>query len=641
MNPMDHSFVSSSVLLAMLLSSVGYSQNACQFSSLPPIDSQIYTSGDFNGDGLMDIAGGEGNAVRISFGVGDGTFVDGTELTISSGGFLRCVLGAGDLDGDGDLDLAATSQLENFSFEISIWTTLFYNNGDGTFVVAGGPPVIEEIFTGPQSCFGDLVDLDGDQRAEALWNLPRDFPGEIFRALNDGNGNLTTPEVIAESDAFNNGTGTYSLADFNNDGFPDFTLVGIEEDIRIYINNGSAEFTETLLDPTLPAGGFDETFDTAVGDMDGDSDIDILYTHFSEGVVRLDNNGDGTFVRGPNFPGVDASGSLRAEIADFNNDSLNDVIMVDRLNRNFTLFLNSGNNEFVNSEVVAFSDPGFPATNFPIIIEDFNGDGFLDIGLTSTSTSNVFFNVFLFNQTLAGDLNGDGEVNLLDVSLFVDAITSTQFVAAADINRDERVDLLDIGPFVQLLSGGTDVTIAGTPGDDVIDANFSQDFLAVTVNGVMTSYPAAGELTINGLSGNDTITFTADCFQSVTVNAGLGDDTVTLFGRGDFTVSAGGGADVITGGAGNDTLLGGLGDDLISGGTGNDVINGGGGNDEVIGGIGDDDLQGAGGDDELLGGRGDDLLTGESGADLLNGGSGFDTACDNGEAGEISIEENK
>ena len=54
---------------------------------------------------------------------------------------------------------------------------------------------------------------------------------------------------------------------------------------------------------------------------------------------------------------------------------------------------------------------------------------------------------------LLGDVNGDGEVNLLDVAPFVTAIANGTFIPEADINQDGTVDLLDVAPFVELLSG--------------------------------------------------------------------------------------------------------------------------------------------------------------------------------------------
>ena len=52
-----------------------------------------------------------------------------------------------------------------------------------------------------------------------------------------------------------------------------------------------------------------------------------------------------------------------------------------------------------------------------------------------------------------GDVNGDGAVNLLDITPFVIAVETGTYSDAADINEDGAVDLLDVGPFVALLTG--------------------------------------------------------------------------------------------------------------------------------------------------------------------------------------------
>ena len=55
---------------------------------------------------------------------------------------------------------------------------------------------------------------------------------------------------------------------------------------------------------------------------------------------------------------------------------------------------------------------------------------------------------------LLGDVNCDGDVNLLDVEPFVEVLVSGVFNAKADINQDGVVDLLDVEPFVDILTGG-------------------------------------------------------------------------------------------------------------------------------------------------------------------------------------------
>ena len=55
---------------------------------------------------------------------------------------------------------------------------------------------------------------------------------------------------------------------------------------------------------------------------------------------------------------------------------------------------------------------------------------------------------------ILGDVNCDGSVDLLDVSPFIDLITSGEFESKADINQDGAVNLLDVSPFIDLLTSG-------------------------------------------------------------------------------------------------------------------------------------------------------------------------------------------
>ena len=55
-------------------------------------------------------------------------------------------------------------------------------------------------------------------------------------------------------------------------------------------------------------------------------------------------------------------------------------------------------------------------------------------------------------DTILGDVNRDGIVNLLDVQPFLDTVVS-QFSPEADVNLDLSNDLLDVAPFVELLTG--------------------------------------------------------------------------------------------------------------------------------------------------------------------------------------------
>ena len=55
---------------------------------------------------------------------------------------------------------------------------------------------------------------------------------------------------------------------------------------------------------------------------------------------------------------------------------------------------------------------------------------------------------------MIGDVNMDGDINLLDVDFFVAAVKAGDFLCEADCNEDGEVNLLDVDFFVAILQGG-------------------------------------------------------------------------------------------------------------------------------------------------------------------------------------------
>ena len=84
----------------------------------------------------------------------------------------------------------------------------------------------------------------------------------------------------------------------------------------------------------------------------------------------------------------------------------------------------------------------------------FTGAGsFSDLGTAGAPSGLAITGSVDSPSIILGDVNCDGEVNLLDVAPFVDLIIGSGFLDKADINGDGSVDLLDVGPFVDLLLG--------------------------------------------------------------------------------------------------------------------------------------------------------------------------------------------
>ena len=189
--------------------------------------------------------------------------------------------------------------------------------------------------------------------------------------------------------------------------------------------------------------------------------------------------------------------------------------------------------------------------------------------------------------------------------------------------------------------GGSDVTIAGTSGDDRIRGTSGRDVIAAF----------GGNDVVFGFGGDDTI---CEGEGDDRVHAGAGRDTVetvqgvdTVFGeRGDdllyvFPTDPDDLSDAFYGGRGNDILADDHGDDLVDGGRGVDTYLGGGFGPTVIdltrgysataaqGGdmntlVAMENAIGTGHADQLIGDEGPNILAGRSGADTVRGEGGSD-----------------
>jgi RTX calcium-binding nonapeptide repeat (4 copies) len=175
----------------------------------------------------------------------------------------------------------------------------------------------------------------------------------------------------------------------------------------------------------------------------------------------------------------------------------------------------------------------------------------------------------------------------------------------------------------------------------------------------MVSVQTALPLHALGGDGNDGVTAwpagPMGGATTVTLDGGLGDDTLTVNAQDPLTAPA----SVLTGGEGNDTLTssaapdvldGDGGDDQLSAGGGNDLLDGDAGDDQVIGDSGNDHVLGADGsdfvdggdgDDRAVGGLGDDVLAGGSGTDVLLGELGADSADGGPGADSIEVRDRK
>jgi len=216
-------------------------------------------AGDVNGDGYLDLAvsSWEHIPMQIYLGRGDLTFVRGSQVGRRATKLAQQGLTLVDYDGDGDLDLALTGHMP---IDDPIGPlALYQNDGHGDFVDATESSGIQ---------FGDdggingwsFEDLDGDADLDAV--IVSNDRTQIY--MNVGQGRFQLREE------FPRGNYTAALGDFDNDGDVDVYIGGTE---AILANDGTGDF-EIHRDVGLVGIGNDPR-GTALADFDGDGDLDI------------------------------------------------------------------------------------------------------------------------------------------------------------------------------------------------------------------------------------------------------------------------------------------------------------------------------------------------------------------------------
>ena len=246
-----------------------------------PVGAFALVSGDFNGDGKLDLAvlssqagAAVPDSVLILLGQGDGTFIAGATYAV---GPVAGSIVAGDFNGDGKPDLivanAGTNALHNQDGNIS----LLAGNGDGTFQEARviGIKITTDI--GPNSVIAS--DFNGDGKLDLAVTVSAGATGGLVTMLGNGDGTFEPPTYYAV-DAANVYAG-----DLNGDRIPDL-VVSAESGIRYLLGNGDGSFAPPV---QFSADGFAfySGSPLALADFNLDGKIDV---------AAIDSTGIATFL---------------------------------------------------------------------------------------------------------------------------------------------------------------------------------------------------------------------------------------------------------------------------------------------------------------------------------------------------------
>ncbi|WP_233636034.1 FG-GAP-like repeat-containing protein [Hymenobacter setariae] len=332
-------------------------------------------TGDLDNDGDLDLLTSDqdatGYGLRLLLNDGQATFTPSTYINTGS---TQAVVYAelGDLDGDGDLDLVATTSGGNL--------TVCLNNGNATFAAAQPVRIPSARFA-----LGDL-DADGDLDLLAL-ELSY---GTLRTALNDGQGFLlpTTSSLLASNPVM------VTLGDVDGDGDLDAVTASTVSGVHVYLNDGEGAFTEGS-----GVGTAYTVIGVALGDLDADGDLDIVagyndYNYSNAGLITMLNNGAGSFARGTPYQ-LAGQRLVQVQLADVDADADLDVLAVSSTSGNVLVRLNNGQGVWSGNQAVAVH---YNPTR--LAMGDFDGDGDLDFTTAQAVSGTCFIDIRL-NQALA------------------------------------------------------------------------------------------------------------------------------------------------------------------------------------------------------------------------------------------------
>lgn len=392
----------------------------------------------------------------------------GSPNIISSAATDVAEISPADLDGDGDIDVAAALT----SMNRVVW---YQRNSNSTFtqrILDSNMRNVTSVHT---------ADLDGDGDMDVVAGAPGALPfgsSSALRVYRNNGGGSFTPITIPQQVSY---LWNLTTDDIDGDGDLDIVIgLGFSFDqIGWFPNQGGLSFGSVRAISAGSASG-NEPRDVHTADVDGDGDTDVVACFYlsNEVVWFRNNNGVGTSWSRIRVSG--ASGARNVRTADMNDDGILDLVTTSVLDRTVGWFRGTGGGGFSARQVISTQNSEYRGLH----LADVDQDGDLDVFTTSETNNRVDW-----YENLGGGSFSTSHV-------ITNAMTGANHVNSADMDGDGVLDILASAPGNNRIVWYENEFDPNSLGTNYCSAAFNSSGLRAVMSAAGSKVAADNDLTI-------------------------------------------------------------------------------------------------------------------------------------------------